>query len=65
LRNHPEKEYDVSLSIMKHKINDEIEKSSVPFGIKIKLLYNKIFKEMGLICPEYNSIKSQISRNLK
>ena len=50
---------------MKHKINDEIEKSSVPFGIKIKLLYNKIFKEMGLICPEYNSIKSQISRNLK
>ncbi|KAL6604341.1 hypothetical protein LY90DRAFT_507256 [Neocallimastix californiae] len=62
--NHPEKEYDVSLSIMKHKIKDGIEKSSIPFGIKIKPLYNKISIEMGLICPEYNSIKSQISRNL-
>ncbi|KAL6612978.1 hypothetical protein U3516DRAFT_798149 [Neocallimastix sp. 'constans'] len=62
--NHPEKEYDVSLSIMKHKIKDGIEKSSIPFGIKIKPLYNKISKEMGLIYPEYNLIKSQISRNL-
>ncbi|KAG4085174.1 hypothetical protein H8356DRAFT_1435539 [Neocallimastix lanati (nom. inval.)] len=49
--NHPENEYDVSLSIMKHKIKDGIEKSSIPF-------------EMRLICPEYNSIKSQILRNL-
>jgi len=32
--------------------------------IKIKPLYNKISKEMRFICPEYNSIKSQISRNL-
>ena len=62
--NHPEKEYDISLSIMKHKIKDGIEKSSIPFGIKIKLLYNKISKEMRFICSEYNSIKSQISRNL-
>ncbi|KAL6596798.1 hypothetical protein U3516DRAFT_803828 [Neocallimastix sp. 'constans'] len=62
--NHPEKEYDVSLSIMKHKIKDGIEKSSIPFGIKIKPLYNKISKEMGLICPEYNSIKSKISRKI-
>jgi len=49
---------------MKHKIKDGIEKSSIPFGIKIKSLYNKISNEMGLICPEYNSIKSQISKNL-
>ncbi|ORY50655.1 hypothetical protein LY90DRAFT_508487 [Neocallimastix californiae] len=62
--NHPEKEYDVSLSIMKYKIKDGIGKSSIPFGIKTKSLYNKISKEMGLICPEYNSIKSQISINL-
>ncbi|KAL6604182.1 hypothetical protein U3516DRAFT_841665 [Neocallimastix sp. 'constans'] len=34
------------------------------FWYKNKTLYNKISKEMGLICPEYNSIKSQISRNL-
>ncbi|KAL6593465.1 hypothetical protein U3516DRAFT_767393, partial [Neocallimastix sp. 'constans'] len=62
--NHPKKEYDVSLSIMKHKIKNGIEKSSIPFGIKIKPLYNKISKEMRFICPEYYSIKSQISRNL-
>jgi len=49
---------------MKRKIKDGIEKSTIPFGIKIKPLYNKISKEMGHICPEYNSIKSQISRNL-
>ncbi|KAG4102070.1 hypothetical protein H8356DRAFT_1382404 [Neocallimastix lanati (nom. inval.)] len=30
----------------------------------IKPLYNKISKEMRFICPEYNSIKSKISRNL-
>ncbi|KAG4083742.1 hypothetical protein H8356DRAFT_1064516 [Neocallimastix lanati (nom. inval.)] len=64
LHNHPEKEYDISLSIMKHKIKDGIEKSSIPYGIKIKPLYNKISKEMRFICSEYNSIKSQISRNL-
>ncbi|KAG4103486.1 hypothetical protein H8356DRAFT_928816, partial [Neocallimastix lanati (nom. inval.)] len=62
--NYPEKEYDISLSKMKHKIKDGIEIRSIPFGIKIKPLYNKISKEMRLICPEYNSIKSQISRNL-
>ena len=49
---------------MKHKIKDGIEKSSIPLDIKIKPLYNKISNEMGLICPEYNSIKSQISKNL-
>ncbi|KAG4101622.1 hypothetical protein H8356DRAFT_1331870 [Neocallimastix lanati (nom. inval.)] len=51
--NHPEKEYDM-----------ELKKSSIPYGIKIKPLYNKISKEMRFICSEYNSIKSQISRNL-
>ncbi|ORY70832.1 hypothetical protein LY90DRAFT_503935 [Neocallimastix californiae] len=42
----------------------ELKKSSIPYGIKIKPLYNKISKEMRFICLEYNSIKSQISRNL-
>ncbi|KAG4102781.1 hypothetical protein H8356DRAFT_1324761 [Neocallimastix lanati (nom. inval.)] len=51
--NHPEKEYDM-----------ELKKSSIPSGIKIKPLYNKNYKEMRFICSEYNSIKSQISRNL-
>jgi len=49
---------------MKHKIKDGIEKKFNSFWYKIIPLYNKISKEMGLICPEYNSIKSQISRNL-
>jgi len=40
-------------------------KSSIPFGIKIKPLYNKISKEMGLICPEYNLIKSHLSEYYK
>ncbi|KAG4092810.1 hypothetical protein H8356DRAFT_1278178 [Neocallimastix lanati (nom. inval.)] len=47
--NYPEKIYNVSLLIMKHKIKVGIEKSSIPFR---------------LISLEYNSIKSQISRNL-
>ena len=42
----------------------ELKKSSIPFDIQIKPLYNKISKEMRFICPEYNSIKSKISRNL-
>jgi len=42
----------------------ELIKSLIPLGIKIKTLYNKISKEMVFICPEYNPIKSKISRNL-
>ena len=30
---------------MNNKIKDGIEKSSIPFGIKIKPLFNKISKE--------------------
>ncbi|KAL6592997.1 hypothetical protein U3516DRAFT_767852 [Neocallimastix sp. 'constans'] len=44
--NHPEKEYDM-----------ELKKSSIPYGIKIKPLYNKISKEMRFILKlfrEYN-----------
>ncbi|KAG4088375.1 hypothetical protein H8356DRAFT_1280970 [Neocallimastix lanati (nom. inval.)] len=41
--NHPEKEYDVSLSIMKHKIKDGIEKSSISFA----------FSNLPFINPEY------------
>ncbi|ORY40298.1 hypothetical protein LY90DRAFT_510426 [Neocallimastix californiae] len=61
--NHPEKEYDVSLSIMKHKTKDGIEKSSIPFSIKIKPLYNIISKKWDLyvqniiqINPKYQEI---------
>ncbi|KAG4092722.1 hypothetical protein H8356DRAFT_1429325 [Neocallimastix lanati (nom. inval.)] len=62
LHNHPGNEYSVSLSVMKHKIKDEIKKHSNPSDIKRKRLYNEISKEMGLIypCPEYISVKTLI-----
>ncbi|KAG4101271.1 hypothetical protein H8356DRAFT_1344699 [Neocallimastix lanati (nom. inval.)] len=64
LHNHPGNEYSVSLSVMKHKIKDEIKKHSNPFDIKRKRLYNEISKEMGFIypCPEYISVKTLILR---
>ncbi|KAG4088743.1 hypothetical protein H8356DRAFT_1315154 [Neocallimastix lanati (nom. inval.)] len=68
LHNHPGNEYSVSLSVMKHKIKDEIEinKHSNPFDIKRKRLYNEISKEMGFIypCPEYISVKTLILRSI-
>ncbi|KAG4094152.1 hypothetical protein H8356DRAFT_1311265 [Neocallimastix lanati (nom. inval.)] len=66
LYNHPGNEYSVSLSVMKHKIKDEIKKHSNPFDIKRKRLYNEISKEMGFIypCPEYISVKTLILRSI-
>ncbi|ORX76575.1 hypothetical protein BCR32DRAFT_303757 [Anaeromyces robustus] len=59
---HPGKEYDASVSIVKHKMKNEIRKSSFPFDIKPKRIYEEISQEIGYICPEYNTIKSQILR---
>ncbi|KAG4106310.1 hypothetical protein H8356DRAFT_1323758 [Neocallimastix lanati (nom. inval.)] len=59
---HPGKKYDASVSIVKHKMKNEIRKTSIPFDINPKHIYNEISEEIGLICPKYNSIKSQISR---
>ncbi|KAG4101608.1 hypothetical protein H8356DRAFT_1365033 [Neocallimastix lanati (nom. inval.)] len=56
--------YDSSLNHFEKEYDMELKKSSIPYGIKIKPLYNKISKEMRFICSEYDSIKSQISRNL-
>ncbi|KAG4099930.1 hypothetical protein H8356DRAFT_1036649 [Neocallimastix lanati (nom. inval.)] len=66
LHNHPGNEYSVSLSVMRHKIKDEIKKHSNPFDIKRKRLYNEISKEMGFIypCPEYISVKTLILRSI-
>ncbi|KAL6632825.1 hypothetical protein U3516DRAFT_792000 [Neocallimastix sp. 'constans'] len=62
---HPGKEYDASVSIIKHKMKNEIRKTSIPFDINPKHIYNELSEEIGLICPEYISIKSQISRYIK
>ncbi|KAL6600902.1 hypothetical protein U3516DRAFT_844276 [Neocallimastix sp. 'constans'] len=57
LHNHLEKEINVSIS-------EEIRKNSIPMDIKPKHLFNAVSQEMGLICPEYNTIRSQIIRNI-
>ena len=62
--NHLEKEFDASVSITKHKIKEEIRKSSIPMDLKPKHIYNEVSQEMGFICPEYNSIRSQIIRKI-
>ncbi|KAG4097069.1 hypothetical protein H8356DRAFT_1338848 [Neocallimastix lanati (nom. inval.)] len=36
LHNHLKIEFDISISIMKHKYKEEIRKSSAPFDIKLK-----------------------------
>ncbi|KAG4094781.1 hypothetical protein H8356DRAFT_1427660 [Neocallimastix lanati (nom. inval.)] len=38
----------------------EISNSSIPFNVYIKRKYDDITQDMGLICPGYNSIKSQL-----
>ncbi|KAG4102926.1 hypothetical protein H8356DRAFT_1420754 [Neocallimastix lanati (nom. inval.)] len=53
LHNHLEKEIDVSIS-----------KNSIPMDIKPKHIFNAVSQEMGLICPEYSTIRSQIIRNI-
>ncbi|KAG4090059.1 hypothetical protein H8356DRAFT_1431448 [Neocallimastix lanati (nom. inval.)] len=64
LHNHLEKEIDVSISVAKHKIKEEIKKNSIPMDIKPKHIFNVVSQEMGLICPEYSTIRSQIIRNV-
>ncbi|KAL6635915.1 hypothetical protein U3516DRAFT_848439 [Neocallimastix sp. 'constans'] len=59
-----EKEIDVSISVAKHKIKEEIKKNSIPVDIKPKHIFNAVSQEMGLICPEYSTIRSQIIRNI-
>ncbi|KAG4101832.1 hypothetical protein H8356DRAFT_1033897 [Neocallimastix lanati (nom. inval.)] len=64
LHNHLEKEIDVSISLAKHRIKEEIKKNSIPMDIKPKHIFNAVSQEMGLICPEYSTIRSQIIRNI-
>ncbi|KAL6630774.1 hypothetical protein U3516DRAFT_793046 [Neocallimastix sp. 'constans'] len=64
LHNHLEKEIDVSILVAKHKIKEEIKKKSILMDIKPKHIFNAVSQEMGLICPEYSTIRSQIIRNI-
>ncbi|KAG4093814.1 hypothetical protein H8356DRAFT_1428516 [Neocallimastix lanati (nom. inval.)] len=60
--NHPGNEINASKSLIKHKIKDEIKKSLIPSDIKSKRIFDKISQEIRYICPEYKTIKSQITR---
>ncbi|KAL6621783.1 hypothetical protein U3516DRAFT_810845 [Neocallimastix sp. 'constans'] len=61
--NHLENKFGAAKSIVKNKIKDEISISSIPFNVNIKRTYDEISQGMGLICPGYNSIKSQVTRS--
>jgi len=39
------KKKDASVLIAKHKIKDEIRKSSIPMGIKLKRIFNEVSQE--------------------
>ncbi|KAG4082708.1 hypothetical protein H8356DRAFT_1437536 [Neocallimastix lanati (nom. inval.)] len=60
--NHPGNEINASKSLIKHKIKDEIKKSLIPSDIKSKRIFDKISQKIGYICPEYKTIKTQITR---
>ncbi|KAL6594232.1 hypothetical protein U3516DRAFT_788269 [Neocallimastix sp. 'constans'] len=45
-----------------HNHPDEIKKSLIPSDIKSKRIFDKISQKIGYICPEYKTIKSQITR---
>ncbi|KAL6632215.1 hypothetical protein U3516DRAFT_792336 [Neocallimastix sp. 'constans'] len=64
LHNHLEKEIDVSISVTKHKIKEEIKKNSIPMDIKPKHIFNVVSQEMGLICPEYTYLFSNYHKNI-
>ncbi|ORY81110.1 hypothetical protein LY90DRAFT_500205 [Neocallimastix californiae] len=64
IHNHFEQEYNAALSFSKYKIKKEIKKSSIPFNIKPKRVFNQISQDIGFICPEFKSIKSQIIRDI-
>ncbi|ORY44976.1 hypothetical protein LY90DRAFT_509533 [Neocallimastix californiae] len=63
LHNHLEKEIDVSISVAKHKIKEEIKKNSISMDIKPKHIFNAVSKEMGLICPEYKHLTNNASES--
>ncbi|OUM58044.1 hypothetical protein PIROE2DRAFT_16786 [Piromyces sp. E2] len=54
-----------SINKLKHKMKNEIRKSSIPFDIKPKSIYDEISQKIGFICLEYNTIISKISRYKK
>ena len=61
--NHLEKEYETSKSIVKHKIKETIRKSPFSLDIRPKSIFDEISQDIRLICPEFNSIRTQTIRS--
>ncbi|KAL6596536.1 hypothetical protein U3516DRAFT_765046 [Neocallimastix sp. 'constans'] len=57
-------EYKTLNKLAKHKIKEEIKKYSIPMDIKPKHIFNNVSQEMGLICPEYSTNRTQIIINI-
>ncbi|KAG4105816.1 hypothetical protein H8356DRAFT_1269925 [Neocallimastix lanati (nom. inval.)] len=49
---------------LEKEIKEERRKSSIPFDIRTKRIFNEISKEVGFLCPEYDTVRSQILRNI-
>jgi len=64
IHNHFKQEFNAVLSLTKYKIKKEIKNSSIPFKIKPKRVFNQISQDIGFICPEFKSIKSQIIKDI-
>jgi len=62
VHNYFEQKINDSLSLIKYKIKKEIKKSSIPFNIKPKRVFNQISQDIGFICPEFKYTKSQINK---
>jgi len=48
--NHLEREYNVALSIIKHKANNKIKKRASPFDLKPKCLFDEIYNKLWYDC---------------
>jgi len=62
--NHLEKKFNATTSLVKHKIKNEIRKSSIPFDLKPKRIFDEISQDMGCHCCEYKTVKSSVIRDL-
>ncbi|KAG4083109.1 hypothetical protein H8356DRAFT_1284064 [Neocallimastix lanati (nom. inval.)] len=63
LRNHLEKEFDTSISIVKYKTKDEIRKSSIPLGLKPITISNLPFVNLEYIIDIYCKIRCETYKN--
>ena len=62
--NHLEEDYNATMSLLKHEINESIRNNDFFLGMKPKLIYNKNFQKIGKSGPSYNSVRTQMMRTM-